>query len=132
MSAQAKPSITGLIRSIVDDVVALARGHVDLAKAELRQSVRIAAFAIVALTIALAMVNLAVIMGFIAAVYAIAESGYPLWQSFLMVAGALLVLAVLMLLFGIARLRRAARPSLTAKSLAATRDTFLGGPRTNA
>lgn len=132
MSTQTKPSITELIRSIVDDVVALARGHVDLAKAELRQSVRIAAFAIAALTIALAMINLAVIMGFIAAVYGIAEAGFPLWQAFLMVAGALFVLSVFMVFLGIARLRRAARPSLTAKSLAATRDTFLGGPRTNA
>lgn len=132
MSTQTKPSFVELFRSIIDDVLTLVRGHVDLAKAELRQSLRIAAFAIVALTIALAMVNLAVIMGFIAAVYRIAESGYPLWQSFLMVAGALIVLSVLMLFVGIARLRRAARPSLTAKSLAATRDTFLGGPRTNA
>ena len=122
-------SITDLLKSVVADAVALVRGHVELAKAELRQSARAAVIAIVAFLIAVATVNLAVIFSFVAAAYAIADSGYTLGSAFLMVAGILVGFALLLVLIGVVLVRRAARPSLTASQLAATRDTFLGSRR---
>jgi hypothetical protein len=118
-----------LLKSVAADATALVRGHVELAKAELRQSARSAAIAIVAFLIAVASLNLAVIFSFVAAAYAIADNGYTLGSAFLMVAGILVGFALLITLGGVLLLRRASRPSLTASQLAATRDTFLGSPR---
>ena len=112
------------LKSIYDDAAELIRGTVELAKAELRQAAKAGIFAIVGLTIALAMVNLAVIMLFIAAVFGIATSGMPLWASFLVVAGGLFFLALFVVWRSLARIRKALHPTLTAKSLNDTRDSL--------
>lgn len=130
MSTTSKPSLFQLVQNVIDDVLAVARGHVELARAELRKSLRGALLAIAALTIALAMVNLGVILAFIAAVYAIADNGYPMWESFLIVSGSLVVLSFLVTLLAVAKLRKAARPSLTAEAINKTRAAFVDDRRT--
>ena len=127
MGSSAK--ILDLLRSIIDDAIALVRGHVELAKAELRQSARSAIIGLVAFMVALASVNLAVIFAFVSLAYAIAESGYTLASAFIAVAGILVAFGVLVTGIGAFLIRRATRPGLSAAQLAATRDTFLGSPR---
>lgn len=122
-------NIIDLLKSIAVDAVALVRGHVDLAKAELRQSARAAGIALIAVVVAVATVNLAVIFAFIALAFAIADSGYTLASAFLTVAGILVGVALVVSGLGMMLMRRATRPALTAAQLAATRDTLLGPSR---
>lgn len=124
-------NIVDLLKSIATDAVTLIRGHVDLAKAELRQSARAAGVALVALMVAIASVNLAAIFAFVALAYSIADNGYTMSSAFLAVAGILVGLAVVVTVIGVLLIRRATRPALSAAQLAATRDTLLGSPRKN-
>jgi uncharacterized membrane protein YqjE len=122
-------NIVDLLKSIAADAVALVRGHVELAKAELRQSARAAGVALIALMVAIASVNLAVIFAFVSLAYGIADNGYTMSSAFLAVAGILVALAIVVTLVGVLLIRRATRPALSAAQLAATRDTLLGSPR---
>lgn len=122
-------NIIDLLKSIATDAVALVRGHVELAKAELRQSARAAGVAVFAIMVAIASVNLAVVFAFVALAYGIADNGYTMSSAFLVVAGILVGLAVVVSVVGALLIRRAMRPALSAAQLAATRDTLLGSPR---
>lgn len=124
-----QPGVRETVTSIVADAVTLVRGHIDLAKAELKDSAKSLAIAVAALTIALAMVNLGVIMSFIAAVYGLNAVGVPLWVGFLIVAGALVVLSLVVTGFAVAMIRRAGRAKRSAAELDATVAALRGGTR---
>jgi uncharacterized membrane protein YqjE len=125
----AQPGIRETVTAIIADVILLFRGHVELAKAELKGSAKSLGLAIAAFSIALAMVNLAVILGFIAAVYGLSTAGIPLWACFLIVAGSLLVLCLVMLGLGVTMIRRAGRVKRSIAELDATIEAIRGGKR---
>lgn len=124
-----QPGVRETVSSIVADSLSLVRGHVELAKSELKDSAKAVAVAIGALTIALAMVNLGVIFIFIAAVYGLESAGVPLWVGFLIVAGSLVVLSLLVVGFAVAMFRRAGRAKRSAAELDATIEAIRGGAR---
>jgi membrane protein implicated in regulation of membrane protease activity len=122
--ASIKRSLGDIMDSVIGDVSAVVRGHIELAKSELRAGVKSAAASFAAFTIALVMVNLAVILAFIAAAYGLAETGLPLWACFLIVAGALLVCAVLTVLLALRMVKRIARSKRAATQMDQTVDAL--------
>lgn len=125
----AHPGIRETVAAIVADAILLFRGHVELAKAELAGSARSLGIALAAFSIALATVNLGVILGVIAVVFGLSTLGIPLWACFLIVAGTLLVLFLVMLGLGVAMVRRAGRVKRSIVELDATLEAIRGGKR---
>ena len=121
--------IRDTVTSIIADSIALVRGHIELAKSEIKDSAKAVAIAIAALTIALAMVNLGVIFVFIAAVFGLQEVGLPLWAGFLIVAGSLVVLSLAVVGFAVTMLKRAGRAKRSVTELDATIEAIRGSSR---
>jgi membrane protein implicated in regulation of membrane protease activity len=115
--ATTKRGLGDIIDSVIGDASAVVRGHIDLAKAEMRAGAMSAAGAVAAFTIALAMLNLAVILAFVAAAYGIAEAGLPLWASFLIIAGALVVCALITVLIAVKLIKRVSRAKRSATQM---------------
>jgi hypothetical protein len=128
-SDSAPPGIRETVAAVIADAILLVRGHIELARAELKGSVKSLGFAVAAFSIAVAMVNLGVILGFIAAVYGLSALGIPLWACFLIVAGTLLVLCLVMLGVGVAMVRRAGQVKRSIAELDATVEAIRGGKR---
>ncbi|CAB4333062.1 MAG: hypothetical protein F2839_01845 [Actinobacteria bacterium] len=119
--SQENLKIGKLLESIATDAKALVRGHIELAKAELQQSAKSATVSLVAFVMALAMLNLGIILLFVAGAFAINAAGLSLWASFLIVGGGLFLLGGFFALFGINRMKKAASPG---KSVAALNTTM--------
>lgn len=125
-TSQENPKFGKLLESLVKDSKALVRGHIELAKAELQQSAKSATVALVAFVVALAMLNLGVILLFVAAAFAINAAGLTLWASFLIVGGALFLLGALFILFGINRMKKATSPGKSVAALNTTMSSVRG------
>lgn len=106
-----RPSLGTLISGITNELSALVRGEIELAKAEMRESAKAgasAAFLFVIAAVLLAMVWLLVTW---AVVYVLVEvADLPQWASFLIVAGFYLVVALILGAVGYARAKKAKGP----------------------
>lgn len=91
-------NLAGLISSITDNITAIVRGHIDLAKAEAIEAVKNAIKSSVLFIIALAMVNLGMIFLFIAGAFWISDAfnlssavGFAITGGLLFLCSALMV-----------------------------------------
>ena len=118
-----RPSLGALVADIVIELRALIRGEVELAKAELRDSVRSGATGggLIA-----AAVGLLVMVGLLftwAIVYGLSEgAGLPLWASFLIVGTVYLLIAVLLGYLGVRSLKQAKGPEQAMAEMQRTKE----------
>jgi len=126
MDIKNSSKLSTLLESVVRDATSLVRGHVELAKAEIRESIKSALTSSIFFLLAIALINLGIILIFVAAAYGLNAAGLPVWQSFLITALALLIVGGLLAYFGVKKMRRAANPNKTKDSLKKTLDAVTG------
>jgi hypothetical protein len=110
---QQEPTIGKLVVDAFDDVGTLVRHMIELAKSELRVSVRAGGMAIVLFLLAGFISLLAIIMVSIAIAFFIHMAGLDLAWCFLIVFGAYLLLAALLGLVGYRKVRKVKAPERT-------------------
>jgi hypothetical protein len=129
-ASDADASIGRLVAGIQQDLTILVRGEIDLAKAELRQSVAQGGVGGGLIGAAAFLVLLAVVLGSIALAYGLVAFGlHPGW-AFLIVAGFYLLLAGALALLGRNRLGRVRGPERAQKVAARVRQAFRPSSRT--
>ncbi|WP_116949134.1 phage holin family protein [Jiangella endophytica] len=119
--ADGSASIGQLVASIKDDLTGLVRDEIELAKAELREDAKEAGLGGAMIAAAALLGLVAFVLGSIALVYGVHALGLTLGWSFLVVAGAYVLVALLLLLaarsrFG--RISKAERTKTTAREAA--------------
>ncbi|TDD70446.1 phage holin family protein [Jiangella aurantiaca] len=119
--ADGSASIGQLVASIKDDLTGLVRDEIELAKAELKEDAKEAALGSAMAAVAAFLGLVAFILASFALVYAVRALGLTLGWSFLVVAGAYVLVALLLLLaarsrFG--RISKAERTKITARDAA--------------
>lgn len=111
--APEEPTIGKLVVDAIDDVGALVRNIIELAKAELKVSVNAGIVAVALFFLAGFVSLLAIIMVSVSIAYFIAMSGLDLAYCFLIVFGGYLVLAGLLGFLGYLRIRKVKAPERT-------------------
>ncbi|MFL6106251.1 MAG: phage holin family protein [Marmoricola sp.] len=111
--AQEEPTIGKLVVDAFDDAGTLIKHIIELAKSELKVSVRAGGLAVVFFFLAGFISLLAIIMVSIAVAFFIAMSGLDLAWCFLIVFGGYVLLAVLLGLLGYLRVRKVGAPKRT-------------------
>lgn len=117
-----EPSIGQLVAAIKDDIAALVRGEIDLAKAELRGQAKAGGAAIGMLAAAAVIALFAVAMLSVAAAYGLHALGLGLGWSYLIVGGFYLVVTGALLMIArtaFGKLEGPARTQRSAKEIAA-------------
>ncbi|SDU22763.1 phage holin family protein [Jiangella alkaliphila] len=111
--ADGSASIGQLVASIKDDLTGLVRDEIELAKAELKQDAKEAGLGGALIAVALFLGLLATILGSFALVYGVHALGLGLGWSFLVVAGAYVLVALLLLLTARSRFGRISKVERT-------------------
>jgi Flp pilus assembly protein TadB len=124
VSEQSDQSFVSMINSVKDDLTSLVDSHIELARAEARESVgRIAKSSGLFIT-SIAILNLALVFVFVAAAYYINTLGFELWVSFLFVVGGLTLGGVILGLFAMRQASKITFGTKTAKSVSNTVQTI--------
>ncbi|WP_162606624.1 phage holin family protein [Jiangella asiatica] len=119
--AASSASIGQLVASIKDDLTTLVRDEIELAKAEMKEDAREAALGGGLLAFAAFLGVVAFILGSFALVYGVHALGLALGWSFLVVAGAYVLTALVLALLAkgrFGRMSRASRTKTTARDAA--------------
>jgi Putative Actinobacterial Holin-X, holin superfamily III len=109
-----------LVADASHDLSAIVRSEVALAKAELRADAASAATGAALFAVAGVLAFLALVLLLIAGAYGLVAAGFAPWAAFLVVAGVLWLLTVLLAVVGKARIGRAGPPE---RALRSTRET---------
>jgi uncharacterized membrane protein YqjE len=109
--------LSKMIESLQSDVTGLVQDHIELAKAELRETVKNASIATGLNILALSIAWVGLIFLFIAGAFGISAAGLPDWLSFLIMGLGLFVVAGLCVAIGILKFKKAAKPKRTIQSL---------------
>ncbi|MFN8075304.1 MAG: phage holin family protein [Kineosporiaceae bacterium] len=120
-------SLGALVSDATEDISALIRHEVALAKAELKRDVVNAGVGAGLFAGAGYLVFLASILLVIAGGYGLTATGLPAWAAFLILAGVLILLAGVLALIGKVRLGRIGPPERTLRSTKATLAAFRPG-----
>lgn len=124
MSSDKDTNFVSMINSIKDDLTSLVDNHIELARAEAKESVgRIAKSSGLFIT-ALTLLNLAFVFIFIAGAYYLNTLGFELWVSFLFAVGALTLGGVLLGLLAMRQASKITFGTKTAKSVTNTIQTI--------
>ena len=105
-----------LVTSIADDVKLLVTKEIELARKELVSALTAKAVAVGAFAVAAFVALLALVFGILTAVAALDNVFRP-WASRLIVTGALILLAGIAVLFGVARMKKRLAPEETKRTL---------------
>jgi uncharacterized membrane protein YqjE len=124
MSSEKDANFVSMVNEIKDDVTSLVNDHIELAQAEIKESMARLAKSSGLFIAAIAMLNLAVVFAFIAAAYYINTLGYELWVSFLFVFGGLTLCGIVIGLFAMRQISKITLGSKTAKSVRNTVQTL--------
>src|SRR5699024_1723643 len=113
---ESEPSIGQLVATIKDDLTALVRGEIDLAKSELRDQVKAGGLAIAMIAVAALIALFALSMLSFALTYGIHALGLGLGWSFLLVSGFYLVVAGVLLAIARTRFGKLEGPKRTQRT----------------
>ncbi len=124
-SGRGKPqqSLGELVSGVTTDVSSLVRLEIELAKSELQAQAKQGGVGIGLALLAGALSVLALILLSVAAAFAIATA-LPTWAGFLIVGGVYLLVAVILLLIGVRRLKRVKGPGRAQASVAETKQVL--------
>jgi hypothetical protein len=124
MSSEKDTNFVSMVNSIRDDLTSLVDNHIELARAEAKESVgRIVKSSGLFIT-ALTLLNLAFVFVFIAGAFYLNTLGYELWVSFLFAVGALTLGGVLLGLLAMRQASKITFGTKTAKSVTNTVQTI--------
>ncbi len=123
MTENQDKNLASMISSIMDDVTALIRGHIELAKLEIQESINNLVKSSVMFLVAVGFASLGAIFSLFAVVYGIAAAGLPVWAGFLIVALTLLVISFILVGMGRKRIEKA-KTNRTVSSIVATAETL--------
>jgi hypothetical protein len=111
------------VADIAGELSQLVRGEIDLAKAEIQDSVRNGATGGALLAGAAGLLAIVGLLATWAAVYGLSDgTGLPLWASFLIVAAVYLLIAALLALLGVHSLRKAKGPEQAVAEMQRTKE----------
>ena len=123
---QTDPGIIELVRSAAADTTELVKQQIELTKAELQASAKQAA-ATSGMFVGAGVVGfLAVVFALVAGAYGLVAAGLPVWAGFLIVAGVLLLLAIVLGLVGRARAKRVGPPQRALEQVQQTKLALAG------
>ena len=118
-----RPSLGALVADIANDLRSLIRGEVELAKAELKNSLRAGSTGGALLAVAGILMAMFGLLLTWAAVYGLSDgTGLPLWASFLIVGGVYLLIAALSAFLGVHSLKKAKGPKNAVAEMQRTKD----------
>lgn len=126
METQSNTSISALVSSAITDSQALVKQQVELAKAEMSQSAQKAAVTSGMLVGAAVLGFLAFIFALVAGAYGIVAAGLPEWAGFLIVAGSLLLIALILGLIGANVAKKIRGPERAKAQLEQTKSALSG------
>jgi len=124
MSDKSGPSISAMINSMLEDVVALLRGHIELAKAEIKESISSFLRSSVYLLIALSIGHLALILLLVTAGFGLVAVGLEPWAAFLIVSLVLVALTGVFIWAGIRKLKGLSKSHRTVDAFTETAETL--------
>jgi uncharacterized membrane protein YqjE len=124
MSDKSGSSISAMINSMLEDVVALLRGHIELAKAEIKEGISSFLKSSVYLLIALSIGHLALILLLVTAGFALVAAGLEPWAAFLIVSLVLMALTGVFIWAGIRKFKSLAKSHRTVDAFTETADTL--------
>ncbi len=129
MSNEGEPTIGRLVADASRDISALVQGEIALAKSELKVSAKAGGIGAALLAIAGFFGLLIIILVSISIAYFLTMAGLdPAW-AFLIVAGAYLLLAALLILVGILKLKKIRAPEKTIKTAKEIPAAFRGSAK---
>lgn len=117
-----RPSLGALVADIANELRSLIRGEVELAKAEIKESMRAGSTGGALIAVAVALLVMVGLLFTWAAVYGLSETGLPLWASFLIVGGVYLLIAVVLGLLGVHSLKQTKGPEQAVAEMQLTKD----------
>jgi len=124
MSDKSGSSISEMINSMLEDVAALLRGHLELAKAELKEGVSKFLKSSVLLLVAVFIGHLALIFLLVAAGFGLVAAGLEPWAAFLTVALGLLVCTGFIIWSGVRKLKSLSSSHRTVDAFTQTAETL--------
>ena len=112
LSSAGEPTVGRLVADASTHLSTLLRSEIALAKSELKISALAGGIGAAMLTVAAFLLLLAIVMASIAAAYAL-DYIVPTWAAFLIVFGVYVLLALVIALIGIKRLKKVSAPERT-------------------
>lgn len=117
---QADPSLGELVSEVSEHVSTLIRGEIELAKLELKSSVKNAGTGIVFFLAAAVILVFSLTFGFLALAEGLIAAGLWRWAGYLVVFGLMLIFVGLAVFLGIRKIKRVRAPE---KTIATGKDT---------
>ena len=124
MSDKSSSSISEMINSMLEDVAALLRGHLELAKAEFKESVSNFLKSSFLLLVAVFTGHLALTFLLVAAGFGLVATGLDPWAAFLIVALTLLVCTGFFIWSGVRKLKSLSSSHRTVDAFSQTAETL--------
>lgn len=124
MEEESNQKFSSMIDSLSEDVSALVREHVELAKSEIIENAKRVGNSLWAFLFAGLFVSMATVFTLFALAYGISTRGVPVWVGFLIVSGIMLVLGICFFVFAKTQLRKIGRKNRTGESLKSTVEAF--------
>lgn len=117
-----RPSLGTLVAGITGELSTLVRSEIELAKAEVRESMKAGAAGTILFLVAGVLLGMVWLLTTWAVVYVLVEvAGLPTWASFLIVAGFYLLVAVILGTVGYFRFKSARGPEQAKAEMQRTR-----------
>lgn len=126
MENQSQASLSALVNSAITDGQTLVKQQIELAKAEMSTSAKHAA-ATSGMFIGAAVLGfLAFVFALVAGAYGIVAAGLPVWAGFLIVAGSLLLIALVLAAIGNSQSKKVKGPQRAIAQAEATKAALTG------
>jgi uncharacterized membrane protein YqjE len=126
--APEEPTIGRLIADTTQDFSELLRKEIELAKTELRVSVKAGGLGVALFAAAAFLTLLAIVMASFAAAYGIDNiDGIGTWLAFLIVFGAYVLIAVILAFVGVRKVKKVRPPEQTIAAVKSTRQVLKRG-----
>lgn len=129
MNNQNEPTIGKLVADVSRDVSELLRAEIQLAKTELKVSVKAGGAGAALLALAAFFAIMVLILLSVAVAYFLTMTGMHVAWAFLIVTGFYLLIAVLLVLMGIRSLKKVRAPQQTIDTAKQIPDAFKGSPQ---
>jgi hypothetical protein len=123
-----KQTLGSLVSGVTEDLSTLVRGEIELAKTEVRQSVKTAASGGGLLVGALVVASVGALFLLLTLAWVLVALGLPTWAGFGIVTLLLLIVAMVLGLVGKKQLERVKGPQRSPASIAKTKAVFAGKP----
>jgi uncharacterized membrane protein YqjE len=118
-------SLIGVVTTIIESVIFLVRGHIELAKAELTEAFKNVVKSSVLFLIAIVLINLSVVFLLISLAIWLSEVlNMSNSAGFLIVGGSLFALSIALILIGLVKLNKVKNSRKTIDSLNATAESL--------